>query len=407
MINIKPFQALRPLKAYAGQVASVPYDTVNRSEAVVIASNNPLNFLHVTRSEIDLPEEIDPYAEAVYQKAAENFQALQKQRILIRETEPHLYLYRLRKDTHSQLGIVACCHVDDYEKNIIKKHEKTRNDKLTDRTRHTLQLNAHTEPIFLMYRDHPNIDRMTHNIESEKPLYDLVTPDNVSHTIWKIGNSQPIIEAFQNVQVCYIADGHHRAESAVRAGKKLGASHPHRHTQNEYDWFLAILFPASQLRILPYHRTMRDLNGKTIQAFLEAIQSQFTMTSNANPSPAAAGHIGMYLDGKWYDLCSRFNSSGPDSIDTLDVDVLQTHLLELVLDVHDPKSDTRIKFIDGHQGIEELERRVNSGKASVAFSMFPISVCQLMAVADADQIMPPKSTWFEPKPRSGLLVHLF
>ncbi len=405
MIQIKPFQTLRPMESYASQVVSVPYDTVDRSEAAVLALNNPLSFLHVIRSEIDLSSEIDPYTEAVYKKAADNLQFLQNRGILIRETEPCLYLYRLQKGSHSQQGIVACCHVDDYEKDIIKKHEKTRNEKETDRTRHIMQLNAHAEPVFLMYRDRPDIDQITQNIETEKPLYDLTLSDNVRHTIWKIRESQRIVQAFQAVQVCYIADGHHRAASAVRVANEIRASQPTR--QKEYNWFLSILFPANQLRILPYNRSIRDLNGKTVQTYLEAVRSRFNVAANANPSPTQAGHISMYVGKKWYDLCVNFTGSTSDCIHSLDVDILQNHLLEPVLDIHDPKSDPRIEFIDGNQGPGELERRVDSGKAAVAFSMFPISVNQIMAVADDSQIMPPKSTWFAPKPRSGFLIHSF
>ncbi|MFC1461020.1 DUF1015 domain-containing protein [Verrucomicrobiota bacterium] len=406
-MRIKPFQPLHPVHSHAGSVASVPYDTVDRSEAAALASNNPLSFLHVSRAEIDLPDGTDPYDESVYQKALENFQVLQKKGILITEREPCLYLYRMTRGDHTQRGVVACCHVDDYRNDTIKKHEKTRKEKEMDRTRHMSKLSAHVGPVLLMHRDQPDIDRITRRIETEKPLYDITAPDDVSHTIWKIRNSRPFVTAFQEAPVCYIADGHHRAASAVRVALERQRANPSHRGDEEYNWFLGILFPASQLHILPYNRSVRDLNGKTAGEFLEAVQSQFTVKSNANPRPDAAGNACMYVDGRWYDLSWKATCSPTDPVDSLDVSVLQSRLLGPILGIRDPRTDERIKYIGGVRDTDELERLVDSGQAAVAFSMFPTSVNQLMAIADTGQSMPPKSTWFEPKPMSGLLIHPF
>ena len=407
MIHIKPFIAIRPPAQYAARVASVPYDTVNRSEAAALASDNPMCFLHISRAEIDLPENVNTHSEAVYEKALENFQSFQNRGILIRETTPHLYLYRLIKGTQSQKGIVACCHVDDYEKDVIKKHENTRPDKEYDRTCHISRLKAHTGPVFMTYRDQPGIDQMLDIIETEKPLYDFAAPDGVSHTIWSIPNSKTIVTAFRKVPACYIADGHHRAASAVQVARERQAANARLQGNQEYNWFLAVLFPANQLCILPYNRCVRDLNGKTEEEFLESVRSRFTLTANASPSPGEEGHISMYIGRKWHSLSWNTAGARNDLVTSLDVSVLHDRLLGPVLEIHDPRTNSRIEFIGGIRGTDELEKRVDSGEAAVAFSMFPTSVHQLMAIADAGQIMPPKSTWFEPKLRSGLLVHTF
>jgi len=406
-MRIKSFNALRPDTEYARQVASVPYDTVNRAEAAALAANNPMSFLHVSRAEIDLPENINPYDNAVYEQALENFISFQNRGIFIQEPTACLYIYRLTVGAQSQNGIIACCHVDDYEKNIIKKHEKTRTEKEHDRLRVISQLNAHIGPVFLTYRNRPEIDELVNMAETEKPLYDLVAPGGVSHTIWRVQKSEPIVQAFRNIPCCYIADGHHRAASALSVARERRKANPENQESKEYNWFLTALFPANQLHILAYNRCVCDLNGKTKKEFLKAVQTQFTLTAKADPSPKKNGHISMYLDGQWYGLIWNDKGSETDDIAFLDVSVLQNRLLGPVLGIHNPRTNKRIEFIGGIRGTDELEKRVDSGKAAVAFSMFPASVNQLMAVSDADQIMPPKSTWFEPKPRSGLLIHTF
>jgi len=384
-------------------VASVPYDTVDTDEARALAAGNPRSFLRIGRPEIDRPAGTDIHSDAVYAKAAANFQEFQKVGYLVREDQPHVYVYRLQMGKHIQRGIVGCCHIEDYEKNIIRKHEKTRADKEDDRTRHVKTLNANSGPIFLTYRDVPALDKIVAETEKGRPLFDFDAADGIHHTIWRIASSDPVVEAFARVPVCYIADGHHRAAAAVRAGTEKMASNP-RHTGNEeYNWFLAVLFPAGQLQILPYNRCVNDLNGLSREAFLGAVKKVFTLTDNASPTPSGTRHCSMYVAGKWYGL--SWTVSGNDPVASLDVSFVQDRLLSPILGIQDPRTDKRIEFIGGIRGTGELVKRVDSGKAAVAFSMYPVTVDQVMAIADAGRIMPPKSTWFEPKLRSGLLVH--
>lgn len=405
-MRIHPFPALRPQPGLVTEVASVPYDVVDTAEAAALAQGHPLSCLHVSRAEIDLPKGIDPHADAVYQKARANFEALQQQQTLLRESTPCLYLYRLKRGDHTQRGIVAGFHVEDYEQDLIKKHEKTRKDKEDDRTRHIGELRAHTGPVFLTYRDQPDVERLVATVERETPLYDFTAADGIAHTIWRVAQPQPLTDAFRQVPVAYIADGHHRAASAVRVAKDLRAANPRPTGQEEYNWFQAVIFPASQLAILPYNRCVRDLNGLTESDFLKAVRARFQVTEPAAPSPAAPGQISLYLGRRWYGL--RFNGPAPaDPVSALDVSLLQNHLLDPILGIRDPRTDQRIDFVGGIRGTAELEKRVAGGQAAVAFSMFPTTVDQLMAIADAGQIMPPKSTWFEPKLRDGLLIHTF
>ncbi len=405
-MRIKPFRALRPARAYASRIACVPYDTVSRAEAAALAKRNPLSFLHVSRAEIDLPEEICPYDESVYEKALANLRSLRKQRVLVREKTPHLYLYRMKAGEHVQTGIMACCHVEDYARNIIRKHENTRKEKEFDRTRLTLKLNAHTGPVLLTYRDLPDIDREMMRIVKDPPLYELVAPDGVLHTLWKIRHTAPLVKAFENVSEAYIADGHHRAAAALGAAieRRASSSLP---VEGEWDWFQVILFPASRLRVLPYNRCVSDLRGMTNEDFLNTARAVFTVAPNALPSPARPGHVSMYLDGQWHDLDFGATPRADDPVAALDVSILHSRLLDPVLGIHDPRTDSRIIYVGGDRGPEALKKFVDSGQAAVAFSMFPVTVNQLMAVADAGGIMPPKSTWFDPKPRSGLLIHTF
>ncbi|HEX5887850.1 MAG TPA: DUF1015 family protein [Pyrinomonadaceae bacterium] len=406
MAVIRPFRALRPPAERAHAVASVPYDVVNTEEARALAERNPLSFLHVSRPEIDLPAGTDIYSDAVYRKAVDNFEQLTATCPLEREAEPSLYLYRLVMGQHEQIGVVAVCSVDEYDNDTIRKHERTRRDKEDDRTRHILMLRAQTGPVFLTYRTRPEIDEQVSAAITGEPLFDITADDGVRHTIWRLTNTQALVNSFTNVPLLYIADGHHRAASASRARAEL-REQSFTHSGNEdYNYFLTVIFPDSQVQILAYNRVVRDLNGLSKEAFLEAIKQQFTITENATPEPPERGHWSMYLDGHWYGLTLSPAATLPAStVSSLDVSVLQDRLLDPVLGIKDVRTDKRIDFVGGLRGTKELERLVDEGKAAVAFSMYPTTVSELLMVSDANEIMPPKSTWFEPKLRDGLLIH--
>ncbi len=406
MLRIKAFQGLRPAPALVSEVACVPYDVVNREESAALAIGKPHSLLHVDRAEIDLPPETDPYSDQVYAKALENFLALQKEGALIRETEPCIYLYQQRMDSHVQTGLAAVCHIEDYEQEIIKKHEKTRRDKEDDRTRLIGMLSADTGPVFLTYRDDAKIDALVREAQKSAPLYDLTAPDGIQHTVWRIAGGAALVELFKNVPCSYVADGHHRTASAARVGKERREANPAHNGNEEYNWFLAVLFPASQLKILPYNRAVHDLNGHKKESLLAAIGAAFSLKPDGSATPTKPGEIRMYLDGAWYDLAWQ-PTAHSDPISQLDVTALQERLLAPLLGIDDPRTSKRVDFIGGIRGTNELVQLVDSGKAAVAFSMYPTTVEQLMAIADADQIMPPKSTWFEPKLRSGLFIHTF
>jgi uncharacterized protein (DUF1015 family) len=379
---------------------------VDRHESAALAKGNPHSLLHVDRAEIDLPPETDAYSQEVYAKALSNFQGLQKSGALVRESEPCLYLYEQRMGAHTQTGLVAVCHIEDYENDLIKKHEKTRRDKEDDRTRLIDTLSADTGPVFLTYRDEPAIDTLVDGVKTQTPLYDFTAPDGIGHSVWRIPGGESFVREFKKVPFSYVADGHHRTASAVRVGRERRAANPN-HTGNEdYNWFLSVLFPGSQLRILPYNRCVHDLNGKSADEFLGAVRERFSVVENADPAPAKNGSVSMYLGGKWYGLGWREDSSA-DPVSRLDVSVLQDRLLAPILGIDDPRTSQGIDFVGGIRGTGELQERVDSGRAAVAFSMAPTTVMQLMDIADADQIMPPKSTWFEPKLRSGLFIHTF
>ena len=406
MLRIQAFTGLRPAPDLVAEVACVPYDVVNREESAALAADHPLSLLHVDRAEIDLPAGTDPYSDAVYEMARENFLALQKNGALLRETEPCLYLYQQRMGAHVQTGLAAVCRIEDYERDIIKKHEKTRPDKENDRTRLIGTLSADTGPVFLTYRDSEVIDALTAGALQTAPLYDFTAPDGIQHTVWRVVGGEAFVEAFRNVPVAYVADGHHRTASACRVGRERRAANPAHTGSEDYNWFLAVLFPASQLQILPYNRAVKDLHGHTPTALLEAVGRVFTLRAGSSPAPARPGEIRMYLDGTWYDLTWR-PAPDADPISQLDVTALQDRVLAPILGIDDPRTSKRIDFIGGIRGPGELVKLVDAGQAAVAFSMFPTTVEQLMAIADADQIMPPKSTWFEPKLRSGLFIHTF
>ena len=406
MAVIRPFRALRPAAERAESVASVPYDVVNTDEARALADGNPLSFLHVSRPEIDLPPDTDIHSDAVYRKAVENFEKLISTCPLEKEAEPSLYLYRLIMGQHEQIGIVACCAVDEYDNSTIRKHERTRRDKEDDRTRHMLMLRAQTGPVFLTYRRSAEIDEQVSAAISAEPLYDLTAPDGVRHTIWRIGDTESLVKGFESVPLLYIADGHHRAASASRARAELRDQSFGHTGKEDYNYFLTVIFPDSQVQILAYNRTVRDLNGLSQEAFLDEIRTQFTVTENASPEPERRGHWSMYLDGKWYGLQLSPAATLPSgTVAALDVSVLQDRLLDPILGIKDVRTDKRVDFIGGLRGTKELERLVDEGKAAVAFSLYPTTVAELLMVSDANEIMPPKSTWFEPKLRDGLLIH--
>jgi uncharacterized protein (DUF1015 family) len=405
-MRLNPFRAVRPRPDLAAQVAAVPYDVVNRAEAAELARGNPHSFLHVGRSDIDLPADVDPYDPRIYRRAREALDELLARGTLLRDRQPGLFVYRQVMDGRAQTGVVGCVHVDDYERDVIRKHEKTRQDKEDDRTRHVLSLNANAEPVFLTYRGRPEIDRKIEQVASGGPLYDFTAPDGVRHVVWAAGDSRSLVDAFRAVPHAYVADGHHRSASAWRAGKELRAKNPSHRGDEEYNWFLAVLFPSEQLRILPYNRVVRDLNGLTPSQLLERLRGLGTLRPAVDPVPDRSGVFCIYLDGAWHRLeLDPACIDRSDPIASLDVSLLQDRVLAPILGIGDPRTDKRIDFVGGIRGTAELERRVRSGEVAIAFSLYPTTLDQLMAVSDAGHVMPPKSTWFEPKLRSGLFVH--
>ena len=408
MALIHPFRALRPAPGSAASVSSVPYDVVTTDEARELAADNPLSFLHVTRSEIDLPPGTDPYSREVYEKARTNLAALRERAPLLVEDTPSLYLYRLRMGAHEQTGVGGCFSLDEYESDVIKKHERTRRDKEDDRTRHITELRAQTGVVFLTYRADRAIDTLARQIGGGEPLYDFTAADAVRHTVWRAGLDQTrgLVSAFHMVPSLYIADGHHRAASAARARGELANNPGGTGDEAGADTFIAVAFPDNQVQILPYNRTIKDLGGRTARQFLGALRAQFRVTDGA-PTPERQGEVSMYLDGRWYAIDLASVPPADDSRgSSLDVSRLQRGVLEDLLNIGDVRSDKRIDFIGGARGSDALMQAVDSGAAAVAFSMYPVTVDDLMAISDSGGIMPPKSTWFEPKLRDGLLVHL-
>ena len=404
-MRFKPFRALRPRPELAACVASVPYDVVSRAEAAELAAGNEYSFLHVVRSDIDLPPDTDPHDPRIYQLARAALGRLVTDGTLVRDPEPALFLYRQIMDGRAQAGVVGCVHVDDYESDVIKKHEKTRKDKEDDRTRHLLALDAHAEPVFLTYRAAPELQRLSEQAAIGPALYDFTAPDGVRHTVWKISHPAPWVRAFESVPVAYVADGHHRSASAWRAGRERRAANPAHTGAEDYNWFLAVLFPADQLRILPYNRLVRDLNGLGPADFRARLASVGRLDSAGGPAPAQPGEFGLFFDGRWERLALDRAGARDDPIGSLDVTLLQERVLAPILGIGDPRTDPRLDFVGGIRGARELERRVRSGEMALGIAMYPTTIDQLLAVADAGAIMPPKSTWFEPKLRSGLFVH--
>jgi uncharacterized protein (DUF1015 family) len=414
MAIIRPFKALRPIKENAHLVASVPYDVVNREEAKQFAEGNPLSYIHITRSEIDLPDVKDVYTKEVYLKAKENLNKIIKEAPLKIDEKPHFYLYRLIMDGRSQTGICATFSVDDYDNDVILKHEKTRKVKEDDRTNHIITTEAQTGVVFLTYRGVKTVNELVdRTLRDVNPEYDFTSPDGIKHTVWIIPDeyNDLIINEFKNIKNLYIADGHHRAKSASRAREEKLNANPKHTGHEEYNYFIAVLFPEDQLKILPYNRVIVDLNGLSKSDFLNAVSDKFELTITFVKEPATQKQFCMYLDKEWYLLKARDSVLASLSLEKsvgekLDVSILQNFLLNPVLGIDDPRTNTRVDFIGGIRGTKELEKLVDSGKAAVAFSLYPVGLNDLMNISDAGEIMPPKSTWFEPKLRDGLLTHL-
>ena len=399
MSAIYPFKALRPAPKAAAAVASVPYDVVNTEEARELADGNPLSFLRVSRPEIELPAGSDAHADAVYDLATRNFARLKELAPLVVEETASFYVYRLHMGAHVQSGVAACFSVDEYDRDLIKKHEKTRPDKEDDRTRHIIALGAQTGVVFLTYRASEAIDRLCRAVTADAPLYDFQAGDGVHHTIWRVKGEEAtaLVDAFARVPALYIADGHHRAASAARARTETRTA--------DADSFIAVAFPSNQVHILPYNRTMKDLAGQTPDQFLAALRARVPVRPG-EATPRGKGDVAMYLDGHWYglDLSAAAPADGSRA-SALDVALLQHHVLEPLLKIGDVRTDKRIDFVGGARGPAALEAAVSAGTAAVAFAMHPVTIADLMAISDDGGIMPPKSTWFEPKLRDGLLVH--
>ena len=409
MAVFRPFHALMPRPAEVAQVAAVPYDVVNTEEAARLADGNPLTFLRVSRPEIELPEGTPIHSDAVYDKALANFKRLCEAAPLAHDPEANLYVYALTMDGRTQIGIAGTASAAEYDSGVIKKHETTRRDKEDDRARHVMTLRSQTGPVFLTYRAVPAIDSLVREITAGTPFYSFTAADGIKHELWKASTkSVALARLFADAVPCfYIADGHHRAASAARAAATCRAANPNHTGNEEYNFFLAVAFPSDQLRILPYNRAVKDLNGLTSAEFLAKLAKDFDVAETDTKSPDRSGTFRMFLDGKWYALTPKFPLDGLSVTARLDVSILQDRVLAPILGIDDPRTNARIDFIGGIRGTGELERLCNEGRAAVCFSMYPTTLDQLMDIADAGSIMPPKSTWFEPKLRDGLVSHDF
>ncbi|WP_422487021.1 DUF1015 domain-containing protein [Gudongella sp. DL1XJH-153] len=412
MAVLKPFKAHRPAPKLADKVAALPYDVMNSKEAREVVKDNPYSFLHVDKSEVDLPEDIDIHDEKVYEKARDNLAKMIKDEVFIQDDEDSLYIYKQIMDGRAQVGLVGTSSIDDYLNDIIKKHEYTRADKELDRINHVDYTNANTGPIFLTYRSKDEVDKIIENwMKENDPIYDFQSDDEITHTIWKIDDKsiiQKLVSLFGSVDYLYIADGHHRTASAVKVGLKRREEFPKYDGTEEFNFFLSVLFPDKDLYIMDYNRVVRDLNEYSTAEFIELLREKFAVeeyTKDGQYKPTEKHTFGMFLDDKWYVLKAKEGSFDKDSpVDRLDVSILQKNVLTPLLGIMDPRVDERIDFVGGIRGLAELEERVLNGMR-VAFSMYPTSIEDLMAIADAGEVMPPKSTWFEPKLRSGLFVH--
>ena len=410
MAIVKPFIAVRPKEEYASRVAALPYDVYNREEAKAVAQKEQFSFLRIDRAETQFPDSVDTYDEKVYLKANELYQDMKEQQIFIQDDKQYYYIYRLEMDGRKQTGIVACADVDDYLNNVIKKHENTREEKEQDRIRHVDTLSAQTGPIFLAYRSNKVINKVVSDVTEQcKPLYAFTADDGIDHTVWRIDREeqiQMIKEAFAGIDDIYIADGHHRAASAVKVSLKRREAAGEYNGSEEFNYFLSVLFPDDQLMIMDYNRCVKDLNGLDKEEFLAKVRENFSLEELTQAAcPQKKGQVTMYLEGRWYLLsASEKLLQIQDAVDSLDVSILQEYLLKPVLGINDPRTDSRIDFVGGIRGLEELERRAESDM-KVSFAMYPTSIGELFAVADAGLLMPPKSTWFEPKLRSGLFIH--
>jgi uncharacterized protein (DUF1015 family) len=406
MSDVRPFRALRPRPELAARVASPPYDVISSEEARKMAEGNEISFLHVNKPEIDLPREVDLYDDRVYATGARNLRRFMGAGIFVREKEPCFYVYQQRMGDHVQAGMVVAASCQEYADGLIKRHELTRKDKEDDRTRHTHELNANAGPVFLTYRKSADIDAILEAVRKGSPIYDFVASDRIAHTVWIVPAEQAeeVRAAFGRVPALYVADGHHRAASAARVGLERKAANPEHRGDEPYNYFLAVLFPHDQLRIMDYNRVVKDLGGLSEKELLKKVGEKFTVAPASEPRPDAPRRFGMFLGGKWHRLEAKPGTfAADDPVRSLDVAILQENLLAPVLGIADPRTDKRIDFVGGIRGLGELERRVKEGWTA-AFALFPTSLDQLMSVADAGLVMPPKSTWFEPKLRSGLLV---
>jgi uncharacterized protein (DUF1015 family) len=408
MAKLKPFKAWRPRPDVCAQVASPPYDVLSSAEAREMAADNPLSFLHVVKPEIDLDPDTDVYAPEVYATGAANLRRLIDDGALIQDDVPALYLYRQRMGRHVQTGLVAGASVDEYEADLIKKHEHTRPVKEDDRTRHIDALDANTGPVFLTYKARNEIDQLVEHLTDVEPSYDFIAPDGIQHVLWVIDDAKDrdaLIDAFADVPELYVADGHHRSAAGTRIRALRRDSNPDHTGDEAYNFFLSVIFPDDQMMILDYNRVVRDLNSHDPAAFLDRVAEQFEVVPTDDGRPERRRCFGMYVGGQWYRLTAREGSFPVDDpVASLDVAILQNNLLAPVLGIGDPRSDERIDFVGGIRGLGELEKKVESGEWAVAFALHPTSIDQLFAVADAGLVMPPKSTWFEPKLRSGLIV---
>ena len=408
MALIKPFECVRPNEKDAARVAALPYDVYNRQEAVCEVKREPLSFLKIDRAETQFDDSTDTYAPEVYAKAKELFEEALADKTFITDTDKTYYIYALTMDKRTQTGIVACASIDDYLNNVIKKHENTRADKEVDRITHVDTLSAQTGPIFLAYRADSVINDAVKKTKENKALYDFISPDGIRHQVWKMTDItlvENVRKAFEGIDSVYIADGHHRAASAVKVGLKRRRENPGYTGNEEFNYFLSVLFPHDQLMILPYKRVVNDLNGMTDDEFLKKLEDKFEVKAcDAAVSPEKKGSFGMYMDGRWYQLTVKDGVVPEDVVGCLDVSVLQENVLAPMLGIGNPRTDKRIQFVGGIRGLSELERLVDGGK-KVAFSMYPTSITELFDIADAGKLMPPKATWFEPKLRSGIFIH--